>query len=178
MLENVFQSANASFNHLKHMSLHCVPITPTTMESLLWRCPQLQSLCLRFLHLDQDSWVPAPTPLISSSVRYTYLSNLHFSTYFPGYRVLHNNTIRDGLTLGERHPEVEAVRRGDSIPPGTTVEFSPLRDLDQSMLIELDRDSVPDSGMASFRQKQRDRTRQLLCGPPCRIGQYLFGGGI
>jgi hypothetical protein len=176
MLENVFKSAKADFNRLTQMSLHCVPITPTTMESVLCRCPQLQSLCLRFLHLDQDSWVTALTPLISSSVRYAYLSNLLFSIYHPGYKVIRSNTTRDGLTLGERHPEVEVVRRSDNYPPGTGVGGPLLRDLCQGMLIELDSDSIPDSGMASFRKKQWDRTRQRLCGPPCRIGQHLFGG--
>ena len=121
MLENVFQSANASFNHLMHMSLHCVPITPTTIESLLCRCPQLQSLCLRFLHLDQDGWVPALTPLIASSVRYAYLSNLLFSTYNTGYKVLWSYAMRDGLALRERHPEVKVVRRSDDDPLGTGV---------------------------------------------------------
>ena len=169
LLENVFQSASASFNHLTDMSLSCVPITPTTLESILRRCPQLQSLSLRFVQLDQDIWVQALTPLISSPVKYVYLSNLLSTTYDPGFKVTRNNMVLNERGLRARHPGVTVAKRSDSDPPGTRVGGS--------LLMELDSE-VPNSGMAGGRQVQWTRTRLLLCGPPCRMGQHLFGNGI
>lgn len=178
MLENVFQSAKESFRHLTSMSLHCVPITPSTVETILQRCPILQSLRLGLLQLDEDGWVKALTPLISSSVKYAYLSNLQSSDYGPGFRVLRNDTIRDGLALGERHPQVEVVRRSDDHPPGAGAKTSTSRDPNKGILIELESIPNPNSQVASFQQVQWARVLQRLCGPPCRVGQYLFGGGM
>lgn len=175
MLEKAFHSAETNLNHLTRLSLLCVPMTPTTIETILTRCPKLEFLSLRLLQLDQDSWVQALTPLVSSSVKSVYLSNLFVSDYSPGFRVLHNKLMRDVNTLCDRHPNIEKVIQGRDDPSGAELRVPQLGEKEGSLLLEVDPELVGNWGFQSLDSMRLMRLRQRLCGPPCRQGQHIFG---